>query len=77
MPLFHFDVRYSDEPWSDDETGTELAAAGMARAEALDLLASLAKEQLRQNNAIAVRIRHGDPEPILILSLSLRAEERA
>ena len=72
MPLFHFDVRYNDEPWSDDETGTELDAAGMARAEA-----SLAKEQLRQNNAIAVRIRDGDPEPILILSLSLRAEERA
>jgi hypothetical protein len=77
MPLFHFDVQYDDESWSDDQEGTELADAEAARREALDLIAEMAKEKLREHQQLSVRIRDGDPEPVLILTLGLRAEERS
>ena len=75
MPLFHFDVRYSDQPWSDDDQGLEFATVDRARAEARDLIAAIAKESLREHSKLSVRIRDGKPEPVLTLSLSLRIDE--
>ncbi|HEX2555729.1 MAG TPA: hypothetical protein VHL98_18675 [Microvirga sp.] len=76
MPLFHFDVRYDGEPWSDDQIGMDLAGPEEARPAALELLAELAKDKLGKYDFLAVRIRDGQPEPVLTLNLSLRAEER-
>lgn len=77
MPLFHFDVRYDREAWSRDDVGADFASIDEARAEALELLAGLARDKLREHETLAVRIRDGQPEPVVTLSLSLSVEERA
>lgn len=77
MPLFHFDVRYDHEDWSEGDVGIELASVEQAGAEALELIAGLAREKLREYSTLAVRVRDGEPGPVLTLSLSLRAKARA
>ena len=69
MPRYFFDIRYDDEPWSDDQDGVNLVGRTEARAEALELIASLAKEQVRLHWQISVRVR--DYEPFSIVTLSV------
>ena len=77
MPVFHFDVRYDDEEWSDDPDGLELNGIDEARIEALDLARGLAKEHILGCREIAIRVRDGQPEPVIIVRLSMTAQERA
>jgi hypothetical protein len=76
MALFHFDVRYDDRAWSEDDTGSELDGLEEARKEAFELARELAKDQLDGTREITIRVRDGKPEPIMSLRVSLRVEER-
>ncbi len=60
MARFYFDIRFDDEPWSPDEDGVELVSRQLARAEALDLIGELAKDEVQQHQLIAAR---GVPSP--------------
>ncbi len=42
-----------------------------ARAEALELIAGLAKDQVREHWRISVRVRDHEPEPFLEVTLSI------
>jgi hypothetical protein len=77
MTLFHFDVRYDDHPWLDDDIGTELRDIAEARKEACDLARGLAKDCLKCPREIAIRVRDEAAEPLMTLRLSLAIEERA
>src|SRR3954451_24953304 len=72
MPLFHFDVRYDDRPWSEDATGSELDGVAEARKEAFELARELAKDQLGRTREITTQFKDGTPEPIMSLRVSLR-----
>ncbi len=76
MPRFHFDVRYGSEPWSEDPDGTNLLDAREARSEAVTLMAELVLDHLREYQEIAVRVRDGQPTPLLTLTLAMDAQER-
>jgi hypothetical protein len=76
VPLFHFDVQYGQEPWSYDESGTELDSEDEVRNQAFDLISMLVRDKLRNHTEIAVRVRDGWPAPIQTLRLSLQAEGR-
>ena len=70
MPLFKFDLRYDDDPWDPDDTeGTEVESKEQARIDALELAASIAKDQVRKHRLIAVRVRDGSPEPVVTVTL--------
>lgn len=77
MHLYHFDVSYDDGPWSPDEYGVEFASPAEARRAAVGLVADLACDHLRDHPRLAVRLRNGAPEPIVVLRLALTAEDRA
>jgi hypothetical protein len=72
MPRYYFDIRYDDEPWSDDQDGVDLVGRTEARAEALDLIAGLAKEQVGLHWRVSVRVR--DYEPFSTVTLSVDVE---
>lgn len=76
MPKFHFDVRYDGDPWSEDPDGTELPDANEARNEAVSLMAELVLDNLRKYHELAVRVRDGQPTPLLTLTLAMDAQER-
>jgi hypothetical protein len=77
MSLFHFDVRFGDTPWSEDDTGSELDGLREARNEAVDLARGLAKDHLDFVHEIAVRVRNGTAEPLFVLRLCPLVEELA
>jgi hypothetical protein len=58
MLKFYFDLRYDDEPWSDDETGNDFAGVEEARLEAIELMAEITKDKLREYWRIAIRARN-------------------
>ena len=76
MPRYHFDLRYDEEPWSDDPEGIDLDGPEQARVEALDLAGSIAKEQVRNHWRISVRVRDSVPEPLLQVELSVTKKDR-
>jgi hypothetical protein len=44
MPLFRFDLRRNEEPWSDAEEALDLPSADEARQQAMCMLAEMAKD---------------------------------
>ncbi len=77
MPRFYFDVRLDDQPWSEDEVGNRFDGSERAKREAIAFLAEAAKDYLHQHDRIEVRVRDSQPEPVLILALSLTTNDRA
>ena len=77
MPRYHFDLRYDDEPWSEDPDGIDLDGPEQARLEALALAGDIAREQVPQHWRMSVRVRDGQPEPLLIVDLSVTRKERS
>jgi hypothetical protein len=75
MSLYHFDVRYDGRAWEDDDVGCECADGEEARTQALGLAFSLAKEHPPATE-IAIRVRDGEPEPILMVRVSTEIEHR-
>ena len=75
MSLYHFDVRYDGGAWEEDDVGVELADREEARQQALVLAFSLAKERPPVEE-IAVRVRDGEPEPVLVVRVSTAVEQR-
>ena len=70
-----FDIRFDDQPWSEDDTEDDFDSAERAREEAVALMAEIVADRLRTYWQISVRVRHHEPEPLLILSLSMTAQE--
>jgi hypothetical protein len=75
MPKFHFDVRYDDEAWSEDEEEIYYDSLEEARSEAIELMAGLTADTLRDYWKLMVRVRNDQRTPLLTLTLSLDAEE--
>ncbi len=75
MPKFHFDVRYDDEAWSEDEEENDFASLEEARSEAIELMAGLTANRLREYWRLMIRVRNDQRTPLLTLTLSLKAEE--
>ena len=75
MPQFHFDVRYDDEAWSEDEEEFDFASLEEARSEAIELMAGLAANKLREYRTLMIRVRNDQRTPLLTLTLSLIPEE--
>ena len=75
MPKFHFDARYNDEDWSDDEEEIDFASLEEARSEAIERMAGLTASKLREYWRLMIRVRDDQRTPLLILTLSLKAEE--
>ena len=75
MPRFHFDVRYDDEAWSEDEEENDFASLDEARSEAIELMAGLTANKLREYRRLMIRVRDDQRRPLLTLTLSLKAEE--
>jgi hypothetical protein len=76
MPRYFFDLRYDEQPWSEDDQGDELDSPEAAHVEAVALAAELAKDRLRKHRQIAVRVRNDESEPLLFLTVSLTSKER-
>ncbi len=74
MPKFHFDVRYDDEAWSEDEEEIDFASLE-ARSEAIELMAGLTADKLREEWRLMIRVRNDQHTPLLTLTLSLKAED--
>ncbi len=74
MARFYFDIRYDDEPWSPDEDGMELISRQLARAEALDLIGELAKDEVQQHQLIAVGVRDHGSDHFLEVVLSITVQ---
>ena len=74
MARFYFDIRYVDEPWSPDEDGVPLVGRREARAEALELIAGLAKDQVREHWRISVRVRDHEPEAFVTVTLLVEVQ---
>lgn len=72
MPLYYFDLRYDEEPWSDDQDGLPFDDPAQARAAALALATAVAKEDARFDRRIQVRLR--DVNPIATVTLSITVE---
>jgi len=72
---FWFAVRYDDDAWSEDDEGTELPDLEEARRSALDLALSLAKADA-PTHELTVRVRDGDPAPVLLVRLLMEFETR-
>ena len=75
MPRYHFDVSRDGEPWSDDDEGTELAGPQDARREAVHLAHALAKA--RPASELSIRVRNGDPTPLLTVRVATSVEGRS
>ena len=75
MPQFHFDVRYDDKAWSEDEEEFDFASLEEARSEAIELMAGLTANKLREYWRLMIRVRNDQRTPLLTLTLSLKAEE--
>jgi hypothetical protein len=75
MPQFHFDVRYDDEAWSEDEEEFDFASLEEARSEAIELMAGLTANKLREYRTLMIRVRNDQRTPLLTLTLSLIPEE--
>ena len=71
MPRFYFDLRYEDEPWSEDPEGSDIESKESARVEALELAAEIAKDQVRWHRQIAIRVRDDGPEPVVTVTLAV------
>ena len=76
MPRYHFDLRYDDQPWSEDPDGLDLDGPEQARLEALTLAGDIAQEQVRQHWRISVRVRDALPEPLLTVDLTFTKTNR-
>jgi len=74
MPLYYFDLRYDEEPWSDDQDGLPFDGPAQARAAALTLATAVAREDARFDRRIQVRLRDGNPDPIATVTLSITVE---
>ena len=74
MPQFHFDVRYDDEAWSEDEEEIDFASLDEARSEAIELIAGLTANKLREYRTLMIRVRTDQRTPLLTLTLSLTPE---
>jgi hypothetical protein len=75
MPKYHFDVRYDDEAWSEDEEENDFASLEEARSEAIELMAGLTASKLREYWRLMIRVRNDQRTPLLTLTLALKAEE--
>ncbi len=75
MPKFHFDVRYDDEAWSEDEEEIDYDTLEEARSEAIELMAGLTTDTLRDYWKLMIRVRNDQRTPLLTLTLSLDAKE--
>jgi hypothetical protein len=75
MPQFRFDVRRDDGAWSDDDEGTELPSAEEAGREAMSLGYALALGD-PPARYIAIRVRNGEPEPLLTIRISAEVVKR-
>jgi hypothetical protein len=75
MPRYRFDLRYDDEPWSEDDTkGMNLRSAAEARRDAVRLVADIAKDEALRHRKIVVRVRDGSPEPVVTVILSVELQ---
>ena len=74
MPMYYFDLRYDEEPWSDDQDGLPFDSPAQARAAALSLATAVAKEDARFHYRIQVRLRDGSPNTIATVTLSITVE---
>ncbi len=74
MPRYYFDIRYDDEPWSPNEDGVELVSRHLARAEALDLIGELAKDEVQRHRLIAVGVRDHGSDYFLEVALSITVQ---
>lgn len=77
MPQCFFDVSMENGPWSEDDGGTDLPDEEAARVAALELALSLAKEPPVVVDALAVRVRNHQPEPLVTVRLCVETQKRA
>ena len=75
MAVYHFDVQSDGGPWSDDDTGTELPGPDLARDEAVRLAYCLARENPAPE--LSIRVRNGQPTPLLTVRVSTSIKMRA
>lgn len=76
MARFHFDVRYNQEPWSNDPDGIDLNDAAEARSQAFALAEGIAREHVAGSHEIVVRVRDSESEPLLTLRASVTIQDR-
>ncbi len=74
MPSYYFDLRYDEEPWSQDQEGLPFDDLAQARAAALTLATAVAREDARFGRRIQVRLRDHNPDPIATVTLSITVE---
>jgi hypothetical protein len=77
VPLYHFDVSYDRGPWCEDTEGVNFGSIDEARREAIGLVADLGPDNFQSVREIAVRIRNGVPEPLVIVRAAMTIEGRA
>jgi hypothetical protein len=75
MARYHFDISRDGADWSDDDEGTDIPATELARDAAVELALEMAKVPQRPSE-IAVRVRDGEPEPVLIVRVSVEVQTR-
>jgi hypothetical protein len=76
VPLYHFDLSVNVQPWSNDETGIELADFKQARRQALMLAAEVTKESIQDLHEVCVRVQDGSPVPLIVVRVAVTVESR-
>ena len=80
MPVFHFDVT-RDGRTEIDDIGIELSSIYDARTEGISLVPVLLKESQESEacgmRELIVTVRDGHPEPLVVIRVSVKVEDRA
>ena len=72
MTLYHFDVSQNGGAWEEDDDGTVLSGPDEARREAVALAHVLAKD----GRDLSIRVRNGEPTPLLTVRVSTSVATR-
>jgi hypothetical protein len=76
VPLYRFDLKVNDQPWSDDQAGLELASVEQARRTALTLAGEVTKEQILDLHEVCVRVRDEGAVPLIVVRIAVKIETR-
>ena len=76
MPLYRFDAKVNDQPWSDDQSGLELASLEQARRAALTLGGEVTKEHIQDLHEVCVRVRDDGPVPLIVVRIAVTVQTR-
>jgi hypothetical protein len=76
VPLYRFDAKVNDQPWSDDQAGFELASVEQARRRALTLAGEVTKEYILDLHEACVRVRDEGSVPLIVVRISVKVETR-